>query len=141
MIKRELLEKYKTNSEDVSSLSEEIKNLKKEFEDSISDKVTTLKEKENLLTLIKEEITEEALEEFHENGKKSKNLTGGIGIQERTTISYDEEEALEFAKEKDLFLMLDKKAFEKAVPNLNLSWVSVDKYERVTFPKEIKLDE
>lgn len=141
MIERNLLEEYRNQSEEISNLSEEIRNLKRKFEDSIQDKTNELKEKSEKLSSLKEKITQEALEEFTENGKTSKKLTGGIAIREKKVISYDENTALEFAKEKDLFLMLDKKSFEKAAETLNLDWIEVKKEEQVTFPKEIKLED
>ena len=141
MINRVLLEEYAASSEEMSSMLEEIKTLKKEFEESIKEKVKSLKEKEEEITKLRDTISVEALEEYKENGRSSKKLSGGIGIREKSVISYDEEKALEFAKEKDLFLSLDKKTFEKSAPTLNLSWVTVKKEETVTFPKMINLEE
>lgn len=87
----------------------------------------------------KAEIQPWALEQFEKTGEK--NLLGGIGIRETSTIEYNADAALKFAKEKDMFLALDKKAFEKAAPALGVDFVTVGKKVTVTFPKEVKIDE
>ena len=58
-------------------------------------------------------------------------------------MSYTQESALKWAKEKDMFLILDKKAFEKSAPDLHLPFVTIktDKIPTATFPKEIKLED
>lgn len=72
---------------------------------------------------------------------KVKKLFGGLGIREVQVISYDENTALKWAKEKDMFIALDKKAFEKAVEGLNLDFVEIKKEPQVTYPKEYKIEE
>lgn len=80
----------------------------------------------------------QGLDEYSETG--SKQLTGGLGIRCGKTLEYDESKAFEFAKEKDMFLQLDKKAFEKAAPSLGLDFVTQSEKISVTFPKEIMLE-
>ena len=70
----------------------------------------------------------------------NKNLVGGYKIQERKKIEYDETKALAWAKEKDMFLSLDKKSFEKAVEGLSLDFVTISKESSLAIPKEIVID-
>ena len=75
-------------------------------------------------------------DEYKETGDKK--LLGGIGIRVSKKIDYDPAEALKFAKEKNMFLQLDKKAFEKVAGGLGLDFVKSKDIETVTYPKEIK---
>ena len=86
---------------------------------------------------LKATIKDEAAAEFAATGKKK--LYGGIGIRCTKTVEYDTAEALAFAKEKDMFLALDAKAFEKVAPGLGLPFVSVAERVTVTFPRSIKI--
>ena len=78
-----------------------------------------------------------AIAEFKETGHKK--MWGGVGIQEKKTISYDAAKALAFAKEKDMFLILDEATFKKAAPTLRLDFVTVTTEPGATFPKEFKI--
>ncbi len=88
-------------------------------------------------------ITEAAKEEFKATGKKQ--LLGGVKIQEKKAkeFVYDAAAALKWAKEKDMFLLLDKKGFEKVVESLDVDFVDVKNSVNtaVTFPAEIKLED
>ena len=77
----------------------------------------------------------QALDQFRATGEKK--LAGGLGIRVSKTISYDAAKALDFAKEKNMFLQLDSKAFEKVAGSLGLDFVSETEKVTVTFPKEI----
>lgn len=114
-----------------------ISKLKKEFELSIEGQVKIKKNLENEITIIKISLTAEALEEFKETGEKK--LLGGIGIREGSTLSYPADKALEFAKEKGMFLSLDKKSFDKVAGDLGLPFVITGTKTTVTFPKVVKL--
>ena len=94
---------------------------------------------EDQIESIKATLKAQGLDEYAETG--SKKLTGGLGIRCGKTLDYDEAKAFAFAKEKDMFLQLDKKSFEKAAPSLGLDFVTQSEKISVTFPKEIKLEE
>jgi hypothetical protein len=125
---------------------EEVENLKAILNKKREEFDTQNRELIDSLSLAKEELNEViadvrnfALFEFTETGKKK--LFGGIGIREKTVIKYDEKKALKWAKEKDMFLQLNKDAFENAIPGLSLDFVKIEKDIQVTFPKEVKIDE
>lgn len=116
-----------------------IKEMKAKHKKELEALDLSKKSLESMISKIKEEIEKEAIKEFKETGNKT--LYGGIKVQEAKTLEYDEKKAFEFAKEKGLFLILDKKAFEKTAPTLAEKWIKVGTSEKVTYPKVIKLDE
>jgi len=109
---------------------------KKHFDDKMFTTTEIIKATKEQIEKIKQEIKPLAIAEYESTGQKK--LTDGIGIQCRKTLDYDEAEAFEFAKEKGLFLKLDKKAFEKSAISLGLNFVGESENVIVTFPKEIK---
>lgn len=134
---RENLEKLRDLQTELSQKKAALKLKKDNFNKSIeidNESIELLQSKE---TLYKQGIEVEALAEFKETGNKK--LLGGIKVQEKTNviISYKPEDALKFAKEKNMFLMYDKKGLDKAIPSLGvLPWVTTktEKFEKVTFP-------
>ena len=134
MLAKETVEKLK---EVISSLNEKkeiLKQLQEKFnvenKDLINEMVNLNIEVEKQTAIVKYD----AIEEFKVNCVKK--LVGGIGIRETKDISYNEADALKWAKEKDLFITLDKKAFEKSAESLNLEFVNVNKVIQATIPKE-----
>jgi hypothetical protein len=134
MLAKETVEKLK---EVISSLKEKkeiLKQLQEKFnienKDLINEMVNLNTEVETQTAIVKYD----AIEEFKVNGVKK--LVGGIGIRETKDLSYNEADALKWAKEKDLFITLDKKAFEKSAESLNLEFVNVNKVIQATIPKE-----
>jgi len=133
-----LVTELKTNTEERQKISDLIAIKKEEFEKSISDLVDQQIPFVNRLGELKTEIDRTAITLFEETGIKK--LYGGIGIRETKTLSYDNEKALNFAKEKNMFLALDKKAFDKVAVSLNLDFVESGTVSKVTYPKVIKLE-
>ena len=88
---------------------------------------------------LKIELTEEAKNDYIADPNKNKTRDGGLKIQSSISYYYDAIKALAFAKEKDMFLTLDKKAFEKSMKSLNLDFVSSSPVVKVTFPKVIEV--
>ena len=117
--------------------STKIKKAREEFELSLKDELEIKTDIEAVIAVLKAELTTEALAEFKLLGKKK--LLGGIGIREGSTLSYPPEKALEYAKEKSMFLALDVKSFNKVAGSLGLEFVETGTKTTVTFPKEIKL--
>lgn len=128
----------KTVTDEMDAKKSRLDELKAEFQ---AQNETLIKEVGELFSKVqdlKSVISELAIDEFKASG--SKKLFGGIGIRETTRISYDEKEAFGFAREKDMFLSLDKKAFEKAAESLGLDFVKIEKVPQATFPKEIVIE-
>lgn len=105
--------------------------------EEISDKIKTI---ESSISTVKADLSTEAIEQFNEN-KEVKTFYGGLAIKEYDVIEYDEKEAETWAKEKNLFMLFDKKGFEKSAKTLNLDFVTFKKEPKVTFPKVIKIED
>lgn len=139
MIDKQFVKNLKTYQEEVELKKAEISKKKEAFELELSGLIDEVREKHEKIEALKESLSKQAVEEFQETGNKT--LYGGIKVQETKVITYDEAKALDFAKEKDMFLQLDKKAFEKSAESLKLGFVTIDKVPKTTFPKKIKLEE
>jgi hypothetical protein len=118
---------------------EELSNRKELFNKSNEHLMQEIEELKTKLNDVYGEIETDIKQKFNED-KSVKKFYGGFGIQEKKKIEYDFQTALKWAKEKDMFITLDTKSFEKAVEGLNLDFVKLDKEPQVTTPKEIKLD-
>jgi hypothetical protein len=137
----------KEKVEELEKRIENLENLKtqkkeKEFQFKEDNKVILdgILEEEKEIKLLKENIEIHCLAEYKIN-KLNKEFLGGIKIKEYAQVKYDKDKALNWAKEKNMFLLLDQKAFEKAADSLNLDFVETDeKLLKVTYPKKIKLE-
>jgi hypothetical protein len=123
----------------LESKKEIVSQYKKEYEEKTADIVDTIKDLENQLASSFSLIETDIKAEF-EKDKTVKKFYGGFGVQEKKKITYDFDTALQWAKEKNMFVTLDVSSFEKAVEGMKLDFVTIDKVPQVTKPKEIKLD-
>ncbi len=131
------IRQLKTSMELLETQATYIKEAREKFELTLTDQISAKKTTEADILMFKADLEAEALEEFKKTG--SKKLLGGIGIREGSVMTYYAKEALKFAKEKNMFLQLDKKAFEKVATSLNLDFVTTTPKTTVTFPKVVKL--
>lgn len=134
MLAKETVEKLKEVLVSLNEKKEILKQLQEKFNVENKDLINEIA---NLNTEFEKQtaiVKYDAIEEFKVNGVKK--LVGGIGIRETKDISYNEADALKWAKEKDMFITLDKKAFEKSAESLNLEFVNVNKVIQATIPKE-----
>lgn len=116
-----------------------LKTKKEAFFSTIADLEERISKLKETVNNTKSAIEEDATAIYEET--KNKKFFGGIGIQERQKLVYEEKKALEWAKEKDMFLSLDVKAFEKVASTLEgLDFVTKKTKIKVTFPKEIKTE-
>lgn len=139
MLQREKVKELISLMESLEATKATIKSREDLFKESIANEVEIKKNQEIAIASLKEELSSEALEEFKESGNKK--LLGGIGIRETETVSYDLKDAFKWAKEKDMFLQLDDKAFKKAVKSLGLDFVKTDKVASVTFPAKLEVSD
>ena len=109
---------------------------RKEFEALIETDAARVRVLAGEVEGLKNKVGPLAIAEFEKTG--SKKMWGGIGIQEKPSMTFDAVKALAFAKEKDMFLILDEATFKKAAPTLGLDFVKIEKAPAVTFPKEWK---
>ena len=107
------------------------------FEESIETEAARVKTLAAEVNNLQNTIGPLAIAEFKKTNNKK--MWGGVGIQEKKIVFYDAAKALTFAKEKDMFLILDDATFMKAAPTLGLDFVTVKTEPRATFPKEFKI--
>lgn len=136
---KDMVIQLKAEQESLDNEKAELDKLVLAFEESVKARRARVAEISGRISTLKANIADAAVAEFKATGEKQ--LFGGIGIQERKTIEYDEAKALAFAREKDMFLVLDKKGFEKAAPSLGLDFMTTRTYVIATFPKEIVINE
>lgn len=137
MIDKMLLLELKEAMKEEASLAAEVKTAKEAFEAQMSGLTERKKTATERVAELKEKIMPEAMAEFAQTEKKQ--LTGGLKIQTRKTLQYDVDKATAWSKEKGMFQVLDKKAFDKAAPGLGLDFVKTGTEDTVTFPKEIEV--
>ena len=127
-----------------------VRKARADLEESLTTRLAMITECRKNIDDIKAQIVPLALAEYKATG--SKTLIGGIGIRhgkpKTEYVITDEKKALAFAKSKDMFITLNKKAMVAGAAGF-VNDDGVDFIEQntttpdpvVTFPKEIKLDE
>ena len=80
-------------------------------------------------------IRTEAISKYNLTGEKK---FGQVGIRITTNYMYTEENALNWAKEHDLCLALDKTAFKKQLKVQLLEFVQTEEVPTATIPTQIK---
>ena len=125
----------KARMEELAAVEAIIAEARAEFEKRVADAIEKKKALSFAVETAKEAVREQAFDMYEETGNKK--LPGGIGIREKSVIEYSYDEALAWAKEKNMFLALDKSTFDKAAPSLGLDFVVCKKVPQVTFPKEV----
>lgn len=128
---------------ELENINSKISDMKKEFEEQLSPLKKAKEFVAGEISDLKMVIEIEALAHFEKT--KEKNQLGGIKVQETSSseVIFETKKAVEFCKEKDMFMILDKKAFSKAAESLNLDFVEIKTTfgKRVTFPKKINLED
>lgn len=137
-MKEKLLELNK-KLEEQSGYSSKLKALKEKHKQEIEElkKECDVYSIETSINDLKNEAIVWALEEHQKTGEKK--LLGGIGVQDKSTITYDKDKAFDWALEKKLCLNLDVKNFEKLAKTQKLDFVTLGKEKSVTFPKNISI--
>lgn len=142
-MKEQVIE-LKAKMADLADAENQMREERERFAETWAGSIADIAAMRKDLDECKEALRPLAMAEFKDSGVKQ--LFGGSGIKEskeKTRYLYDTDKALAFAKEKDMFLILDTKAFEAAAPGLNAPFIrteNVPSIVSVTFPKEIKID-
>ena len=119
--------------------SEEIETKRAEFEAANAELFERQKRNQEVIEECKSVLRENAEEGFKKDGEKKR--LGGIGIRVMKQLEYDDAIALKWAKDKDMFLKLDKTSFDKVAKTGEIDFVKINEKVTVTFPKEITLEE
>ena len=134
---KELLEKLQGYNDELEKSKMLIKKQEDGFYTTFAALYSTKKALVEKIAVLKGEVEVEAITEF--NKTQEKKLLGGIGIRATKVFTYDESEALTWAKKSGLCLTLDKKSFEKIASVQKLTMVTETIVPKVTFPKKIQL--
>ena len=117
---------------------EELKKKKLEFEEENKQLLETIKTVKQSLSEVIVKAKEFALEEYNETGLKS--LSGGFSIRVSNFLDYDPEKAFAWAKEHDLCLKLDTKAFDSVAKTQDFDFVEKKEKVMVCVPKKVKVE-
>jgi hypothetical protein len=138
MIKKTDLQMLKSRIEKLEAVKKEIAVFKQKFEEELKPFLVDKNQLEDEIADLKLVISKDAIEEFEKTGVKRQ--LGGVGVQVKKTISYEQSKAFDYAMETKTCLSLDKKAFEKVASVLKPEFVTFGTENKATFPKEIKLE-
>ena len=83
------------------------------------------------------EIREMALMEYKETGKKK--LEYGVEIKIFKKLEYEEAEALKWAKDHNMALSLDKRAFDKIAKADPMDFIKINEIPQATLPSVIEV--
>jgi hypothetical protein len=89
-------------------------------------------------TQLENEIRADAVNLYNQTGEKKFNQ---VGIRITKKYNYDEEQALQWAKDHNLCIALDKTAFKKQLKVQPLDFVTEEEVPTATIPVEIKENE
>ena len=130
----------------MDSVNKEISENRIKFEEEHKDffanqeKLKSLiSEEQNIIMECKDILRENAETGFLKDGIKKR--LGGVGIRVMKELIYNSDTAFKWAKEKDLFLKLDTRAFETVAKTGEIDFVEIKEKTTVTFPKQIAIDE
>lgn len=145
MTLKENVTELKTNLDALAEINVSIEAEKIKYEAAVKtleESKVSINEK---IDSLRKTIGEEVVADFKVS--KTKKFFGGIGVQEREKIEYDSSKVFEWAKSKNMFIMLDTKSFEKSAEAMIKAdpvikdLVTITKEPKATFPKEIKLED
>lgn len=136
---KENLLNIKTMQDVIAETKKNIAIIKEKYEKELQPLNEAVKTLEEKIETEKQIINPIILEEFKKTG--GKKYEGGLGVQERKVLKYDEEKVFEWALEKKMFLSLDKKSFEKVAENIGAPTIEIEKKTIVTYPKAIVLND
>lgn len=132
----EILKKQREKKEELKKRYDE---LKERFEQENKELIETIKKNNETTTQTEETVKDIATSIYETSGEKK--LFGGVGIRVYKKLDYDQEKALEWAKQHELCLELNKKSFEKIAKTQEISFVKEGKRIVPTIPTKISLQE
>ncbi len=120
---RTILEQVRQEISEVEAKHSKIYNKRKDILDAIRIVENTIREGGNKVLLL------------------GKELPFGLKLKHSTVLDYDPQVALVWAIEHKLFLLLDRKSFEKYAKDNPLQFVTIKTEAMITIPSEIILDD
>ncbi len=117
---------------------EKLKQKQQVFDDDNQVLIGHIQDLQERIAGQKDTLREVAEVEYKET--MNKQLLGGLGVRVSYPIEYNEEKAFEWAKEHNLCIQLDRKAFEHIAKAQPLGFVTKQEKVTITFPKSINFD-
>lgn len=139
MLNKNNLQEYTECKANLEHFKLELKTKREAFETENIELIDHIHTTQEQLEQHKELITLQAKQEYEATTQKK--LLGGIGIRIVKLLTYELPEALSWAKKHDMALSLDKKLFENIAKTQLLPFVDISEEVKVTFPREIVLEE
>lgn len=135
----EKLKELKVTQEELNNKENLLKHRKEVFEQENLDLMHEINYLKSKVTNCKEILTENAEAGYLKDNKKVR--LGGVTVWITKHLDYDDKDAFNWAIKHQMCLELNKKEFEQIAKIQKLDFVKNSEKIKVTFPKEIKLDE
>jgi len=135
----EKVKEYFETKDALDQYQDILRARKLEFDKGNLALLNTIESKKEELTIIKKEVSDDAILEF--STTNTKKLYGGIGIRESETLEYEPTNAINWAKKHEVCLILDKRAFEKIAKTTDfpdIDFIVKIPKTTVTFPDKFK---
>lgn len=117
-------------------------NLKKEsmakWQEDNNELLAQLELGSTVLAKAEDRLRDLTIKAYNETGNKK--LAEGVGIREVTRLEYDQNIALNWAREHDLCLMLDKKRFETLAKTNPVDFVTIKTETQATISPDLKVE-
>lgn len=139
MINKEKLKRYSYMLVDEEKINQSIAIAREKFKEENAALFGLHDANMDELANLKADLVLDGLGEYAET--QEKKLTGGLGIQIKTKLAYEADDALKWATEHKMCLGLNKKAFEAVAKTQPLDFVTKEENTLVTFPQTLKLED
>lgn len=124
--------------ESVTRLGAIMTEAHRQFEEQHAALLAGLAEAKTTLGAEEQRLRHLTIVHYEETGE-AKPLPG-VSVRRVTELTYEEQEALTWAREKGLALALDRKAFEKVAKAALLPFVRITEVAQATIARELTVD-
>jgi len=141
---RSLAEQVYQNRTERDELKAQIDTLRASWETSVRGLLDAYTQAASKVSEGEAKLRAEAVAQYELNNRTSKKLPYGLGIREKTVVAIaDELSILNWATEKEMFLTVDRKSFDKFVTatgfvvwkGTRIAWT--DKVPEATIPTDL----
>jgi len=134
-----LLKDYKKGMNILKGAKEEYERKLAEFKKENEELISNVDSMTGIISSLKEAIKEVSLEDYKVNNNKV--MLGGVKVRIIKKYNYDENDALNWAKQNNTCLNLNKSAFKKVIKENDLSFVEKVEEASIVVPSNIVLEE
>jgi len=133
---KELIEKLKEQREKLAAAKEKYNKATEKFREEQKETLDYIDSTNVVIGGLTTDIKAEAVEEYKKTG--TTKFYGGVGIQNRKSLEYDDKKAFKWALEHKLALSLNKSAFNTIAKAGDIDFVEEVITTKATFPPELK---